>query len=146
MIIGSNEDGQITYVQGDPDNPNNHGSLCSKGSSAANLNHIEGYVRPGGVPYLDKYGVPYKADDSERIITPLRRSPGENNWEVIYWDTALTEIVNKIVTTRGTISPGGICTNIAVLGTAKDTNEDCYLLTKLMRALGIVYFEHCARL
>ena len=38
------------------------------------------------------------------------------------------------------------CTNIAVLGTAKATNEECYLLTKLMRSLGIVYYEHCARL
>jgi formate dehydrogenase major subunit len=34
---------------------------------------------------------------------------------------------------------------IAALGTAKDTNEECYLFTKLMRAMGLVYLEHCAR-
>ncbi|MEM7828514.1 MAG: molybdopterin-dependent oxidoreductase, partial [Candidatus Aenigmatarchaeota archaeon] len=30
--------------------------------------------------------------------------------------------------------------------TAKDTNEECYLYTKLMRSLGITYLDHCARL
>src|SRR4030042_1681618 len=74
MVVGKNVSGQITYVQGDPDNPHNKGALCSKGMNAGQL------------------------------------------------------------------------TNIAVLGTAKATNEECYLLTKLVRSLGIVYLEHCARL
>ena len=33
------------------------------------------------------------------------------------------------------------CTSIAVLGTAKATNEECYIFTKLMRSLGIVYLS-----
>jgi len=79
MIVGSNVDGQITYVQGDTDNPHNLGSLCSKGQNAGQLNHIEGYVRPIGIPYLDSLGNPYKATDSERITTPLKRGPGATN-------------------------------------------------------------------
>src|SRR4030042_2676860 len=53
MIVGSNASDQIIYVQGDPANPHNLGSLCQKGQTAGQLNHIEGYVRPVGIPYLD---------------------------------------------------------------------------------------------
>jgi formate dehydrogenase major subunit len=137
VIVGANGAGQITYVQGDPENPNNLGSLCSKGANAGELNHIDGYVGPTAT---------YKAADSERVITPLRRSPGASDWTPIDWDTALNEIAGLINTTRGTVDADMKCTSIAVLGTAKDTNEECYLLTKLMRSLGIVYLEHCARL
>jgi len=35
---------------------------------------------------------------------------------------------------------------IATLGGAALDNEECYLLSKLMRALGIVYLEHQARI
>ena len=34
---------------------------------------------------------------------------------------------------------------IANLGSACIDNEECYLLTKLMRTLGVVYLEHQAR-
>jgi formate dehydrogenase major subunit len=136
MIVGSNDAGQITYVQGDPENPNNLGSLCSKGQNAGQLNHIAGYAGPTAS---------YKAADSERVIYPLKRSPNESEWTQMTWDAALTEIAGLINTTR-TVDGDGKCTNIAVLGTAKATNEECYLLTKLVRSLGIVYLEHCARL
>jgi len=142
MIVGSNDAGQITYVQGDPENPNNLGSLCSKGQNAGQMSHIAGYAGPTAW---------YKAADSERVIYPLKRSPGASDWTQMTWDAALNEIAGLVKSTRDTASPGAIdsdmkCTSIAVLGTAKDTNEECYLLTKLMRSLGIVYLEHCARL
>lgn len=150
LIIGSNTSHQITYVQGDPDNPINRGALCSKGMGAGELNHIEVYVRPAGIPDTDKYGVKYKADDSERIIHPLKRSAGDSNWEVISWEQALDEIADLVTIERNKnfIVDGGVnrIETIAALGTAKDQNEECYLFTKLMRALGIVYLEHCARL
>jgi formate dehydrogenase major subunit len=139
MIIGKNTSGQITYVQGDPGNPNNLGALCSKGQSAGQLNHIEGYAGPTDW---------YKAADSERVIYPLKRVGGTSEWIQMTWNDALDEIAGKIKDYRedGWDSGNMRCTNIGVLGTAKDTNEECYLLTKLMRSLGIVYFEHCARL
>ena len=136
VLVGSNTSGQITYVQGDPENPHNKGSLCSKGMNAGQLNHIEGYAGPTAW---------YKAADSERVIYPLKRSPGASTWTQMTWDDALDEIAGLINTTR-TVDSDGKCTNIAVLGTAKATNEECYILTKLMRSLGIVYYEHCARL
>jgi len=136
MIVGSNASGQITYVQGDPDNPHNLGSLCSKGQNAGQLNHIEGYAGPTAW---------YKASDSERVIYPLKRAPGASEWTQMTWDGALNEIAGLIASTR-VVDSDMKCTSIAVLGTAKATNEECYLLTKLMRSLGIVYYEHCARL
>ena len=143
MVVGKNASGQITYVQGDPENPHNQGALCSKGMNAGQLNHIEGYNGPTAW---------YKAADSERVIYPLKRDPRGTDWYQISWDQAIREIAGLIKTARAdTPANGGIdsdkkCTNIAVLGTAKATNEECYLLTKLMRSLGIVYYEHCARL
>jgi len=136
MIVGKNASGQITYVQGDPDNPHNKGSLCSKGMNAGQLNHIEGYAGPTAW---------YKAADSERVLYPLKRAPGASTWTQMTWSDALNEIAGLINTTR-TVDSDYKCTNIAVLGTAKATNEECYLLTKLVRSLGIVYLEHCARL
>jgi len=136
IIVGKNASGQITYVQGDPENPNNLGSLCSKGQNAGQLNHIEGYAGPTAW---------YKAADSERVLYPLKRAAGASTWTQMTWNDALNEIAGLINTTR-IVDTDMKCTNIAVLGTAKATNEECYLLTKLVRSLGIVYLEHCARL
>ncbi|MCX5998236.1 MAG: hypothetical protein NTU41_01235 [Chloroflexi bacterium] len=35
---------------------------------------------------------------------------------------------------------------MASLGGGELDNEECYLLSKMDRALGVVYLEHCARL
>ena len=35
---------------------------------------------------------------------------------------------------------------LASLGGGELDNEECYLLAKMNRALGIVYLEHCARI
>lgn len=45
-----------------------------------------------------------------------------------------------------TTIPVNRCTGIACLGGAAHDTEECYLLVKLMRALGIVYLEHQARI
>jgi len=136
VLVGSNATNQITYVQGDPDNPINMGRLCPKGAGSGQLNHIEGFAGPTA---------PYKAADSERVITPLKRVWPATDWTPISWNQAIDEIAGLIKTTR-VLDSDMKCTNIAVLGTAKATNEECYILTKLVRSLGIVYLEHCARL
>jgi formate dehydrogenase major subunit len=135
VILGTNDAGQITYVVGDPDNPNNNGALCSKGASCGQLNHIEGYSQVDW----------YKAEDSERVIYPLKREPGASEWTQVSWGDAISDIAGRIADTRE-VDSNYCCTNIAALGTAKDTNEECYLYTKLIRSLGILYLEHCARL
>jgi len=148
LIVGSNTLGQITYVQGDPDNPINQGSLCPKGHDAGELQHIEGFVRPAGIPYMATNGQ-YKATDSQRITKPLKRGPGATNWTIIDWDTAITEIAGLLKTYRDAdliaTGAGYRLESVASIGSAKVSNEEDYLFTKLMRSLGIVYHEHCAR-
>jgi len=128
----------LIFVQGDPDHPINEGALCSKGVASAQL-----CIDPAG----------------QRLTTPLYRGPGDAVWTEIGWDTAISGIAGLIKTERdaslrkhGDTSIGEEYSTrvkrletIAALGTAKDTNEECYLFSKLMRALGIVYLEHCAR-
>jgi len=149
VIVGSSVGGEISYVQGDPDHPINQGALCSKGMASGQLNHIDNYGGPTA---------PYRAADSERVITPLRRDSGATTWTAISWAEANSQIAGLIKAERDlnlqipgvpgegdTASTVNRLETIAALGTAKDTNEECYLYTKLMRALGIVYLEHCAR-
>ena len=151
VIVGTSVGGEISYVQGDPDHPINQGALCSKGMASGQMSHIDNYTSP--IPET------YKAADSERVITPLKRVGGASTWTAISWAQANSEIAALIKAERdanlqlyGDLGEGEDDTKrvtrletIAALGTAKDTNEECYLYTKLMRALGIVYLEHCAR-
>lgn len=149
LILGSNGSGQITYVQGDPDNPINQGSLCPKGHDCGEMQHIEGWVRPAGIPYLDSLGNPYKATNSQRITKPLKRGPGETNWTAISWTQAIDEIAALIKARRDAdLIPTGTgyrLESVASIGSSKVSNEECYLFTKLFRSLGNVYHEHCAR-
>ena len=145
MIIGSQEGGYVTYVQGNPDSPINKGSLCSKGSASAQLSTI------------------VSNDTGARIFNPARltkvkyRAPNSTVWEDREYGWAIRTIADRVRSARdstfvdiGVTSPEtGLtvnrCEGIASLGAAAFSNEACYLITKLMRALGVVYLEHQAR-
>ena len=66
----------------------------------------------------------------------------------------MTTLAQRVKATRDaafiTKSPTGVTVNrtetLASIGGAAINNEECYLLAKLTRALGIVYLEHQARL
>ena len=125
------QDGKVLNVEGDPDHPINQGSLCSKGSAL------------------------YQVANNKRRITKVKyRAPGNNYWEEKSWDWAINEITRRIKNTRDTTfverdSSGRIVNRteaIANLGGSALDNEECYLLSKLTRALGVVYLEHHARI
>ena len=67
---------------------------------------------------------------------------------------AVTTLAQRLKATRDaafiTQSPEGVPVNrtetLASIGGAALNNEECYLISKLTRALGIVYLEHQARL
>jgi formate dehydrogenase major subunit len=123
--------GNVIDIEGDPDHPINRGSLCSKGSSLFQF-----------------------VNNGNRLTTPLYRAPGTNTWVAKDWNTIMNDIANRVYTTRNstfvTTDGAGITVNrtdaIANLGGAALDNEECYLLSKAMRALGINYLEHQARL
>jgi len=131
-IVYSDEHGHPIAIDGDPDNPKNQGTLCPKGASMFQV-------------AADAVGM--------RNKKVLYRAPGASEWEEKSWDWAIPEIARRIKDARDKsfiATEDGVTVNrteaIASLGSAAVTNEECYALAKLMRALGVVYIEHQARI
>ena len=123
--------GKVINTEGDPDHPINEGALCSKGAALSQL-----------------------ANNESRITTPLRRRPYSNRWEPISWEQALWKIALRVKKSRDASfavkNDKGQVVNrtngIANVGSAALDNEECWLIQALMRALGLVYIEHQARI
>lgn len=132
-IVASGPDGKVVNVEGDPDHPINQGTLCSKGAALAQLN-----LDPG----------------NRRLKTPLYRAPGSLDWEEKGWDWTIEQIARRIKESRDAHfeekdGEGRIVNRvraIASMGGAAHDNEECALITKSMRALGLVFLEHQARI
>ena len=93
------------------------------------------------------------ANNPRRLRTVKYRAPGSNQWEEKSWDWAIDRIAKKIKKTRDktfmTKVDGKVVNRtegIAVLGGAALDSEECYLLSKFSRSLGVVYLEHQARI
>ena len=128
--VVSVKDGRVVSIEGDPRHPISEGTLCSKGAAAIQV-----------------------TNNRLRLTAPLYRAPGSDRWEEKSWDWVLPRIALRVKATRDAsfqAEAGGTVVNrteaIASLGGAALDNEECYLLAKLMRALGIVYLEHQARI
>ena len=121
---------QVVHVEGDPDHPINRGTLCPKGAS------LEQEIL-----------------NERRLLKPQVRRPGSDRWEDISWEQALDEIARKVKTTRDATfvekDGNGLtvnrCEGIGWTGGCTDTNELNYLAVKVMRGLGVCYFETQAR-
>lgn len=146
------QDGRVVNVEGDPDNPINRGRLCSKGLATRQLVSREerrqfSAEEPRGFD-AQRLGTP-----AGRLDRVLYRAPGSAEWEAKPWDWALDEIAKRVKRTRDahwiSRNAAGQTVNrteaIACLGGSQNTNEECYLLAKAMRSLGLVYLEHQAR-
>lgn len=124
-------DGKVINIEGDPDHPINEGALCSKGGALYQV-----------------------ANNRERLTDVLYRAPGSGRWETKSWDWALNRISGLIKETRDADlstpakagKAGTRVESIAALGGAALDNEECYLYSKSMRALGVAYIEHQARI
>ena len=131
-FIVAAQDGKVVNIEGDPDHPVNRGAACAKGASMRQLS----------------------ADNPWRLSKVLYRAPGGTDWEEKTWDWSIDQIARKIKTTRDanfteTDSQGRIVNRtdaIACLGGSALDNEECYLLVKMVRALGLAYIEHHARI
>lgn len=123
-------DGRVVNTEGDPDHPINEGSLCSKGAAL------------------------YQVAQNERRLRTVRyRKAGGVDWEELTWDRAIPMIVERVKKTRDATWVGqrdGLTVNhttgIASLGGAALDTEECYLLSKAMRGLGVIWLEHQARI
>jgi formate dehydrogenase major subunit len=133
MIVHT-KNGKVVNIEGDPEHPINEGSLCSKGSAM------------------------FQVANNERRLTRVRyRAPGSSKWEEKSWDWAMQRIARLMKETRDrnfvkteTINGKEYVVNrndgMAILGAAALENEECYLLGKFARAMGVGYLEHQARI
>lgn len=130
-IICHSEGGKVINCEGDPDHPINLGSLCSKGSALYQL-----------------------ANNKLRLDRVKYRAPGSDHWEEKTWDWAIAEIADRVkrtrdetfVTTDGTGALVNRTEGIACLGGAALDNEECYLYSKFLRGIGVVWVDHQARI
>lgn len=135
-FIVSSDGERVINLEGDPDHPINRGAMCSKGGSLKQLNTVDSKLNPW------------------RLTNVLYRKPGGTEWETKSWDWALDRIAQLVKASRDSTwvdtDDQGLKVNrnegLACLGGSALDNEECYLLVKMMRALGSVYIEHHARL
>jgi formate dehydrogenase major subunit len=131
-IIVHCRDGKVINTEGDPDHPINQGSLCSKGSSLYQISH----------------------NNKNRLDKVLYRASYATEWKEVSWEFALDKIARNIKKSRDAsfqVKNGkGQVVNrtdgIASVGSAAMDNEECYIYQKFLRALGLVYIEHQARI
>lgn len=121
----------VTDVEGDPDHPINEGTLCPKGASLYQM-----------------------ANGDTRLRDVLYRAPGATDFEKKDWGWAAKEIAKRLKATRDAsfqaADDKGQALNhtraIASVGSAAMDNEECWLYQKMLRAMGLVYIEHQARI
>jgi formate dehydrogenase alpha subunit len=112
------QDGRVVGVTSQPDVAPNNGSLCVKG----------------------RFGYDY-VDSPKRLTTPLIRKNGE--FAEASWDEALDLVARRLGDIKAEHGPDAI----AAFSSAKCTNEENYLMQKLLRAVvGTNNVDHCSRL
>lgn len=137
--IAATDPNEVITIEGNPDHPINQGTLCSKGQALAQFHTVNGENNP------------------YRLRKPKYRAPGAADFEEVEWDWAISEIANRVKQTRdatfettadvdGTTYTVNRTLGIANFGGGELDNEECYLLVKMARALGLMYIEHCARI
>ena len=131
IITHQKKSGKLLNTEGDPDHPINEGSLCAKGA-----------------------GLFQMTVNKARIKTPLYRAPESDEWEELDWEEAIEMIAERVKKTRdATFTQKNDAdqvvnrtTGIAHVGSAALDNEECWVLQAIMRALGLVFIEHQARI
>jgi formate dehydrogenase major subunit len=124
-------DGRVINIEGDPDHVINRGALCSKGAALKQL-----------------------VENEKRLTQPMYRAPYADTWQSVSWDWALERIAERVKDTRDASftkknAKGQVVnrtTAIASVGSAAMDNEECWIYQALMRAVGLVYIEHQARI
>lgn len=114
---GRVENGVCTGIEPWLENPINTGSMCSKGTSIAEILNSE-----------------------LRLQHPMKKTGGK--WVQISWQAALDEIANKMKEIQAKYGPD----SIMYIGSAKTSNEYCYLFRKFAAFNGTNNVDHQARI
>ena len=122
---------KIINIEGDADHPINEGALCAKGAGFFQMTEA----------------------NEHRLRKVLYRAPGGDKWEEKDWEWALPRMARLIKDTRDKNftkhnAKGELvnrCEAIGHYGSSNVDNEECWLITVMSRALGLVYIDHQAR-
>ena len=123
--------GKIINIEGDPDHPISEGALCAKGAAM--------YQMTGA--------------NQHRLDKVLYRAPYGDKWQVKDWDWAVNKIARNIKAVRDQDfmhknAQGQVVNRLETIGhmgSSKVDNEECWLITTMTRALGLVHIDHQAR-
>jgi formate dehydrogenase major subunit len=111
-------DGRVRSISPALDGPANKGHTCLKGRFAHQFSR-----------------------NRERLTAPLIREPG-GGLRRASWDEAIALIVSKLTQIKQSDGPDAI----AGLASSRATNEDCYVMQRLMRAaIGTHNVDNCSR-
>jgi formate dehydrogenase major subunit len=131
ILVATDKTGKVINSEGDPDHPISEGTLCSKGAASFQI-----------------------AVNDNRLKKVRYRAPNSDKWKEVSREWALDEIAKRIKKSRDASfmeknAQGQVvnrCNGIASVGSAALDNEECWLYSKLLRSLGLVYIEHQARI
>jgi predicted molibdopterin-dependent oxidoreductase YjgC len=97
----------------------------------------QGQANQGRLCVKGRFGIAEFVNHKDRLTTPLIRKAGR--LEKVSWDEVLDFVASRLGNYRGD--------EVAVVSSAKSTNEDNYVMQKFARAvLGTNNIDHCARL
>lgn len=97
-VIAHVQNGKVVKIEGDPESPISHGTLCSKGLAVTQL-----------------------AYHPDRILYPMKKT--KEKWERITWDEALDTIVEKF---QAVIKSNGPESIVIGQGTGRDYESHLY--------------------
>ncbi len=130
----------VVDIKGDTDCVINKGALCSKGAASIQL-----------VNNTERVGTADSVWTASRTNGPMKRT-GNDPWEAITWDSAMSEIAAAMVSARGAVptdASGRVTAQakgVAFLGCSHATNEENWLYRKLIGNFGTNNTEHQARI
>jgi len=113
-VIAHVKDGKVIKVEGDPDSPISHGTMCSKGLSITQL-----------------------AYHPDRILYPMKKT--DKGWERITWDEALDTIAEKFKKVIDDYGPESI---VVGQGTGRDYESHLYRFANLLGTPNVLTAGH----
>jgi anaerobic selenocysteine-containing dehydrogenase len=108
------KDGRVVKIEGDPESPISHGTMCSKGLAITQL-----------------------AYHPERVLYPMRKS--DKGWERITWDEALDTICEKFEQVIQEQGPESI---VIGQGTGRDYESFLYRFANLLGTPNVLTAGH----
>lgn len=131
ILVSTDTKGKVINAEGDPDHPISEGALCAKGASSYQI-----------------------AVNENRLQKVRYRAPNSTKWKEVSWEWALDKIAANIKKSRDKSftekNADGKVVNrtngIASVGSAAMDNEECWLYSKMLRSLGLIWVEHQARI